>query len=139
MSIVEHVPKVTVLKPIVHRGVECGWKFPVRYHIQWRKTTVGWLQRTTWEIRYRVRLKSMKPKRIIVVLKCKKCFFLRKLTKMSNLILCFPEFVNFFFVFACVRQVAFLSMDWKKLSIWSSGVLFTVSVLEMRERDVYRK
>ena len=76
------------------------------------------LQRATWEKRYRVQLKSitllqnlkMKSKNIIVVLKCKKYFFLRKLTKISNLILCFLEILK---IFTCVgeRQVAFLSED----------------------------
>ena len=43
-------------------------------------------------------------------------------------------------IFICVglRQVTFLSEDWKKLSFWSS-VLFTISALEMRERKTYRK
>ena len=56
---------------------------------------------------------------------------------MSKLILCFSEIPKTF-MFVRVRQVTFLSEDWKKLSIWSS-VLFTVSALEMCEREAYRK
>ena len=59
-----------------------------------------------------------------VVLKCKKSFFWRKLTKISNLIFCFSEILKVFVCFH-VRQVAFLYEDWKKLSVWRS-VLFTV-------------
>ena len=69
--------------------------------------------------------KSMKSKKIIV-LKCKKCFSLRNLTKISNLIR------------VGVRQVNFLSEDWKKLSVWSN-VLFRVSALEIGERKAYIK
>ena len=56
---------------------------------------------------------------------------------MSKLVLCFSEIPK---TFTCVlvRQVNFISEDWKKLSVWSS-VLFTVSALEMREREAYRK
>ena len=56
---------------------------------------------------------------------------------MSKLIICFSEIPKTF-MFVRVRQVTFLSEDWKKLSIWSS-VLFTVSALEMCEREAYRK
>ena len=56
---------------------------------------------------------------------------------MSKLILCFSE-ISKTFTFVRVRQIMFLSEDWKKLSVWSS-VLFTVSALEMREREAYRK
>ena len=42
------------------------------------------------------------------------------------------------FLYVLVRQVAFLSEDLKKLSVWSS-VLFTVFTLEMRKREAYRK
>ena len=51
---------------------------------------------------------------------------------MSKLILCFSEIPKTF-ICVCVRQVTFLSEDWKKLSVWS-GVL-----LEMCEREAYRK
>ena len=75
----------------------------------------------------------------ITILKYKKKrrFFLRKLTKVSKLILCFSEIPKTF-ICVRVRQVNFISEDWKKLSVWSS-VLFTVSALEMREREAYRK
>ena len=53
-------------------------------------------------------------KRNVVVLKCKRSFFLRKLTEMSNLILCFSEIPKIFICFP-VRQVAFLSEDWTKV------------------------
>ena len=69
--------------------------------------------------------------------KKKKRFFLRKLTKMSKLILRFSEIPKSF-ICVRVRQVTFLSEDWKKLSVWSS-VLFTVSALEMLGRGAYRK
>ena len=77
-------------------------------------------------------------KKNVVVLKCKnRGFFLRKLTETSNLILCFSEIPK---ILVCVgvREMAFLSQDWKKLFVWSS-VLFTVFILEMRERKAYRK
>ena len=54
---------------------------------------------------------------------------------MSKLILCFSEIPESFIF---IRQVAFLSEDWKKLSVLSS-VFFMVSALEMREREAYRK
>ena len=38
----------------------------------------------------------------------------------------------------CVKQMAFLSEDWKKLFVWSS-VPFTVFALEMRKREAYKK
>ena len=64
-------------------------------------------------------------------------FFLRKLTKMFKLILCFSEIPKTF-ICVHVRQVTFLYEDWKKLSVWSS-VPFTVSALEMHERKAYKK
>ena len=56
---------------------------------------------------------------------------------MSKLIIFFSGIPK---TFICVRlrQVTFLSENWKKLSLWSS-VLFTVSALEMREREVHKK
>ena len=56
---------------------------------------------------------------------------------MSNLILYFSE-IHKNFICVPVRQVTFLSEDWKKLPAWSS-VLFTVSTLEMRGREAYKK
>ena len=56
---------------------------------------------------------------------------------MCNLILWFSEIPKMF-ICVGVRQVTFLSEDFKKLSVFSS-VLFTVSTLEMRERKVYKK
>ena len=56
---------------------------------------------------------------------------------MFNLILYFSEIPKMF-ICVRVRQVAFLSEDWKKLFVWSS-VLFAVFVLEIREREAYRK
>ena len=55
---------------------------------------------------------------------------------MSKLILCFSEIPKTF-TGVRVRQVTFLSEDWKK-SVWNS-VLFTVAGLEMREREACRK
>ena len=62
---------------------------------------------------------------------------------MSKLILCFSEIPK---TFICVRmrQVTFLSADWKKLSFWKnssfwSSVLFTISALGKCEREAYRK
>ena len=63
--------------------------------------------------------------------------FFWKLTKMFKLILCISEIPKTF-IFVRVRQVTFLSEDWKNVSIWSS-VLFTVSALEVCEREAYRK
>ena len=79
--------------------------------------------------RYRVLLKSItlnekyEIKNIIIVLKCKKMFSLRNLTKISNLI-CVD-----------VRQVTFLSENWKKLSVWSN-VFFSISALEMKGKHI---
>ena len=74
-------------------------------------------------------------KKIIAFLNLKKCFFLRKLTKISNLILSvsFSQIPN---IFICVRirQVAFLSEDWRKVLVWSSG-LFSVLALELYKRE----
>ena len=56
---------------------------------------------------------------------------------MLKIILRFPEIPKTF-ICVRVRQVTFLSENRKKLSFWSS-VLFTVSALEMREREAYRK
>ena len=56
---------------------------------------------------------------------------------MSKLILCSTEIPKTF-IFVCVRQETFLSENWKKLSVWSN-VLFTVSALDMCEREAYRK
>ena len=56
---------------------------------------------------------------------------------MSKLILCSSKIPK---AFICVRirQVTFLSEGWKRLSVWNS-LLITVSALEMREREAYRK
>ena len=56
---------------------------------------------------------------------------------MPNLILCFSEIPKMF-IRVRVRQVAFLLEDWKKLSVWS-GIPVTVSALEMRKSEAYRK
>ena len=56
---------------------------------------------------------------------------------MSKLILCSTEIPKTF-IFVRVRQETFLSENWKKLSVWSS-ILFTVSALDMCEREAYRK
>ena len=112
---------------------------------QWCKTTLGWSQRATWKKRDRTLLKSiafhqnckMISKKIITVLKRKKCLFLRKLTKMSNLIICSSGIPKAFICVFFLRLVAFLFVDWKKLSV-SRSVLFTVFALEMRERKVYK-
>ena len=91
--------------------------------------------------KYRFSSKTAKwnPKKITVLknVSVKKHFFLRKLTEMSKLILCFSEIPKTF-IFVRVRQMIFLSEDWKKLSIWNS-VLFTVSALEMCHREAYGK
>ena len=76
-------------------------------------------------------------KKLLSLESLKKYFFLRKLTKMSNLILCFSEIPELF-ICVRVREVAFSSEDWKKLSVWSS-VLFMVFALKMRKREAYRK
>ena len=77
---------ITVLKPVVYRGVEHVLKVPVRYRLQWPKTTIGWSQRAAWRKRFRVRLKGIallkncKITQKNIVLICKNSFFLRKLT-----------------------------------------------------------
>ena len=67
----------------------------------------------------------------------KKRFILKKLTNMSKIILFFSKIPKTF-ICVRVRQLTFLSEDWKKSSVWSSA-LFTVPALEMREREAYRK
>ena len=97
-------------------------KVPVRYRLQWHKTTVSLVAGSNLEKTIQSWLKiiallqncKMKQKKIVVVLKFKKKFFLRKLTEMSNLILCFSEVPKIFICFR-VRQVAFLSEDWTKV------------------------
>ena len=59
-------------------------------------------------------------------------FLFEKIDKNMQFNFCFSEIPRNLVCFG-VRQVTFLSENWKKLSIWSS-VLFTVSALEMPER-----
>ena len=78
--------------------------------------------------------KTKKQKKKTIYKFIQKLFlFFWKLTKMFKLILCISEIPKTF-IFVRVRQVTFLSEDWKNVSIWSS-VLFTVSALEMCERE----
>ena len=102
------------------------------------KTIVSWLQRATWNKRQRVRVKS-----VALLQKC--CtssklhieIFLRKLTKISNLILCFSEIAK---ILICVpvRQGAFSSEDLKCYpSVAVSSLWFFA--FEMRKRKAYRK
>ena len=86
------------------------------------------MQSSTQKYRTPSRLQN-EIKKIIVVLKSKKEIY-------KNIQFNFLCLVNSI----CVRvqQVAFVSEDWKKLSVWSS-VLFTISTLKMREREAYRK
>ena len=78
--------------------------------------------------RYRVRLKSivflqnckMKSKKYYCCFKVKKMFLFEKSEKnvqFNSLFLGIPK------IFICVRvkQMAFLSEDWKKLSVWTEG------------------
>ena len=70
---------------------------------------------------------------IIAVLRYKKMFLFAKIDKnvqFNSLFLGIPK------MFVCVhlRQVAFLSKNWKKLSVWSS-VLSSVYALEMRKSE----
>ena len=104
--------------------MEHGLKVLARYRFQSRKTTVGWVHRATW--RKRVRLKIIAPlqnckwnKKNVVVLKCKKSWensFLRKLTEMSNLILCFREITKVFICF-CLREVGSFIWGLKKVDL----------------------
>ena len=84
---------VTVLKPVVYRGVEYSLKVPVRYCFQWRKTTVCYREQLGKEGTELLSFKTVK---------WNQCFFLRKLTKMSNLILCFSEIPPSFYL--CPRK-----------------------------------
>ena len=71
---------------MIHRGVQYGLKVDIAF--SGAKTIVGWLQRTTWNNRYRVRVKSvallqnckLKSKKK-VVLKCKKMLLFEKIDK----------------------------------------------------------
>ena len=73
---------VTVLKPSVY-------KVPVRYCFQWRKTTVCYREQLGKEGTQLLSFKTVK---------WNQSFFLRKLTKMSNLILCFSEIPSIFYL-----------------------------------------
>ena len=106
---------------------------------------VGWLQRVTWRKRYRVWVKSVallctpkwNQKKVLLLYSVKKCFFLRKLTKKSNLFLCFSETPKIFYL--CPRKTGdFFMWGLKNLSV-SRSILFTVFALEMRKRKGYRK
>ena len=67
----------------------------------------------------------------------KKCFFLRKLTKISNLVNFFSEIPKMS-ICVGIRQGAFLSEEWKCYrSEAVSSLQFFAS--EMREREAYRK
>ena len=75
-----------------HREVEYGLKVPVQYRFQWCKTTLGWLQRATWQKRYKDQSKVLHSLKIakwnqknIVVLKCKKMFLCKKIDKNVQL------------------------------------------------------
>ena len=57
-----------------------------------------------------------------------------KSVQFNSLFLGIPKF----FLYVWVRQVVFYLRTEKKLFVWSS-VLFTVSALEMCERETYRK
>ena len=76
-------------------------------------------------------------KNIYCYLTCKKMFLFEKIDKIFNSILCFSEIPKMF-ICVRIRQVTFLSVDWKKLSVWSR-VLLTVFGSEMCEREAYRK
>ena len=84
---------------------------------QLRKKDTVWLKSIKLDEKYKI-------KKIIIVLKCKNCFSLRNLTKISKSIC------------VGVRQVTFLSEDWKKLSVWSNA-LFKVSALEIGGKKAY--
>ena len=107
------------------------------------KTIVSWLQRATWTTCFNQRcctpskLQTEIKKKVSPVLKCKKCFFLRKLTEISNLILFFSEIPK---ISICVRarHDAFLSEDWKRYPSEAVSSLQFLA-LEMRGRKAYRK
>ena len=61
---------------------------------------------------------KMKLKRMIVVLKYKKKFFLKKIDKNIQFISLFLG-IRETFISVRVRKVAFLFENWKKLFIWS--------------------
>ena len=105
-------------------------KVPVRYHFQWRKATVGWLQRVNSRKWFRVRLKSIallqhckiKQKNIVVLKYKNKTFFLRKLTETPNLIICSSEISK---IFICFRvSLAFLSENWTKIILLKKCPLY---------------
>ena len=83
------------------------------------KTIVGWLQRATWKdtefkVLHSFKTTNWNQEKKIVILKCKKRFFLRKLTKMSNLILCFLEIPKIFIygrVFLLVSSLQFYTLE----------------------------
>ena len=107
------------------------------------KTIVSWLQRAIWnnllqsKVLHSLKTANWNQKNVSPVLKCKKCFFWRKLTEISNLILFFSEIPK---IFICVRvrQDAFLSEDWKCYPSEAVSSLQFLA-LEMRGRKAYRK
>ena len=113
--------------------MEYGLKFPVRYCFQWRKTTVGWLQRAIRKKGYKVQLKSIvllqnckiKWKRIIIVLKCKKMVLFEKIDKnfqFNSLFLGIPEMFLSILVRVCVCVCVCVVYDHTPWRVHLSGV-----------------
>ena len=116
------------MKPIVRGVVEYSLlKVSVLYRFQWRKTTVGWLQRITWKEKIQILTQNFKTvkwnqKELLLFCSVKNYFFLRKLTKMFNLILFLRIPKNFLFVSA-LRQVALY--DFCFIDAWKENILKT--------------
>ena len=62
---------------------------------------------------------------------------MRKLTKMSNLILCFSE-ISKTFICVRVKHVTFLFEDCKKLSVWSSVLRYGFHFRDAWKRSIQK-
>ena len=106
------------------------------------KTIVGWLQRATWNKRWRVRVKRVALFKTSnwnkknVALNCKKMFLFEKIDKNVQFNSLFLG--NSWNFCVRVRQGVFLSEDWK---CYPSEAVSSLQffALEMRERKAYRK
>ena len=119
----------TILKPIVRRGCNIVWRL-ISLSVAQKQWLVGCrehlgIKDSKFESKVLHSFKTANwNKKKDCEKSVKKYFFLRKFTKMSNLILCFSK-ISDIFICVYVRQGAFFIWELKMLSVWSS-VLFTV-------------
>ena len=132
----------TILKPIVRRGCNIVWRL-ISLSVAQKQWLVGCrehlgIKYSKFESKVLHSFKTANwNKKKDCEKSVKKYFFLRKFTKMSNLILCFSK-ISDIFICVYVRQGAFLSENWK---CYPSEAVSSLQffALEMRERKAYRK